>query len=117
MLLFTPDFGSVNSFDSNWANLDTDLWVVSWQGWSSWDDMIEQVTRKVLSLADGVSTVWYGHSMGALVAYEVLKRFETRFQSPGNLTKLPWVSLWMFFFAKTFRYIYGIQAHCTIVIF
>ena len=81
LLLFTPDFGSVNSFDSTWANLDSDLWVVSWQGWSSWDDMIEQVTRKVLSLADGVSTVWYGHSMGALVAYEVLKRFETRFQS------------------------------------
>lgn len=110
MLLFTPDFGSVNSFDSNWANLDTDLWVVSWQGWSSWDDMIEQVTRKVLSLADGVSTVWYGHSMGALVAYEVLKRFETRFQSPGNLTKLPWVSL-------DIEYIYGIQAPCTIVIY
>lgn len=83
LLLFTPDFGSVNSFHSSWSKLDADLWVVSWQGWTSWDEMIEQVTRKVLSLADGVSTVWYGHSMGAIVAYEVLKQFETRYRSPG----------------------------------
>lgn len=83
MLLFAPDFGSVNSFDSSWAKLDADLWVVSWQGWTCWDQMIEQVTRKVLSLADGVSTVWYGHSMGAIVAYEVLKRFDARYRSPG----------------------------------
>lgn len=83
MLLFAPDFGSMNSFDSSWAKLDADLWLVSWQGWTCWDQMIEQVTRKVLSLADGVSTVWYGHSMGAIVAYEVLKRFETRYRSPG----------------------------------
>lgn len=83
LLLFAPDFGSVNSFDSSWAKLDADLWLVSWQGWTCWDQMIEQVTRKVLSLADGVSTVWYGHSMGAIVAYEVLKRFETRYRSPN----------------------------------
>ena len=83
LLLFAPDFGSMNSFDSSWAKLDADLWLVSWQGWTCWDQMIEQVTRKVLSLADGVSTVWYGHSMGAIVAYEVLKRFETRYRSPG----------------------------------
>ena len=81
--------------------------------------MIEQVTRKVLSFADGVSsfsaelgqaifscrivqlcskravtfslsqgTVWYGHSMGAIVAYEVLKRFDQRYRSllEGNLS-------------------------------
>ena len=83
LLLFTPEFGSVSSFDrSTWSQLDADLWVVSWQGWTSWSEMIEQVTRQVLSLADGVSTVWYGHSMGALVAYEVLKRFETKYCSP-----------------------------------
>ncbi|CAJ1422828.1 unnamed protein product [Effrenium voratum] len=88
LILFTPEFGCVDSFDwSVWGKLcpldDTDVWVVSWQGWTSWTEMIDQVTRKVLSFADGVSTVWYGHSMGALVAYEVLKRFETRYRSPN----------------------------------
>ncbi|CAE7258384.1 unnamed protein product [Symbiodinium natans] len=87
-LLFTPEFGSVNSFAaSSWDKLapsfDTDFWIVSWQGWDSWTEMIEQVTRKVLSFADGVSTVWYGHSMGAIVAYEVLKRFDKQYRSPN----------------------------------
>eukprot|EP00439_Symbiodinium_sp_Y106_P022665 s7215_g2.t2 len=67
-ILFTPEFGSVNSFAAS-----------SWQQ----TEMIEQVTRKVLSFADGVSTVWYGHSMGAIVAYEVLKRFDQRYRSPN----------------------------------
>ena len=26
-------------------------------------------------------TVWYGHSMGAIVAYEVLKQFDQRYRS------------------------------------
>ena len=83
LLIFTPEFGSADSFQvQKWSELDADLWVVSWQGWTVWEEMIEQVTRQVLSLADGVSTTWYGHSMGALVAYEVLKRFETRYRSP-----------------------------------
>jgi len=87
-ILFTPEFGSVNSFAaSSWQQLasshDTDFWIVSWQGWDNWTEMIEQVTRKVLSFADGVSTVWYGHSMGAIVAYEVLKRFDQRYRSPN----------------------------------
>ncbi|CAE8602626.1 unnamed protein product [Polarella glacialis] len=87
VLLFTPELGSCSSFSStSWATLapldTTDLWIVSWQGWTDFDTMIEQVTRKVLSFADAATTVWYGHSMGAVVAYEVLKRFE-RFHSPN----------------------------------
>eukprot|EP00930_Biecheleria_cincta_P069026 TRINITY_DN5681_c0_g2_i2.p1 TRINITY_DN5681_c0_g2~~TRINITY_DN5681_c0_g2_i2.p1 ORF type:complete len:909 (+),score=145.53 TRINITY_DN5681_c0_g2_i2:30-2756(+) len=88
LILFAPEFGSAKSFwQSTWERLEpkevTDIWVVNWQGWEIYDEMIEQVTRKVLSFADAVNTVWYGHSMGAIVAYEVLKRFEMRHQTPN----------------------------------
>mmetsp|Transcript_126023 Transcript_126023/g.351154 ORF Transcript_126023/g.351154 Transcript_126023/m.351154 type:complete len:923 (-) Transcript_126023:115-2883(-) len=81
VILFTPEFGSDKSFSApSWRKLlpmDTcDLWIVSWQGWSNFEEMIEQVLHKVLSFADATSTVWFAHSMGAIVAYETLKRFE-----------------------------------------
>jgi len=81
VLLFTPEFGSEHSYDKEaWKALmpeeSTDIWVVCWQGWLNFDDMLSEVTRAALSFADGVNTVWFGHSMGAIVAFEVLKRFE-----------------------------------------
>mmetsp|Transcript_45037 Transcript_45037/g.106989 ORF Transcript_45037/g.106989 Transcript_45037/m.106989 type:complete len:948 (+) Transcript_45037:80-2923(+) len=83
LVLFAPEFGSENSYlHKTWNQLkplDTcDIWMVSWQGWDDFDRMIEYVYHKVLSMADGVSTVWYAHSFGAIVAYEVLKKFEGR---------------------------------------
>jgi len=53
-----------------------DIWLVCWQGWSDFDEMLEQLQYKVLSFADATSTIWFGHSAGALVAYELLKKFE-----------------------------------------
>mmetsp|Transcript_133039 Transcript_133039/g.284390 ORF Transcript_133039/g.284390 Transcript_133039/m.284390 type:complete len:920 (+) Transcript_133039:62-2821(+) len=81
VLLFAGEFGNEHSFNSEaWVNLTPcntcDIWVVSWQGWSDFNEMIDQVMRKVLSFADSTNTIWYGHGMGAIVAYEVLKRFE-----------------------------------------
>jgi len=81
VLLFTPEFGNDASFDmESWSFLEpegkVDMWVVCWQGWQSIDDMLDEVTRKVASFADGVNTVWFGQGMGALVAYEVIKRFQ-----------------------------------------
>jgi len=81
LIIFTPEFGSEGSFEAmEWMKLPpvdaTDIWIVCWQGWSNWDEMIVQVARQVLSFADACSTTWYGHSMGAIVAYEVLKIFE-----------------------------------------
>jgi len=87
VILFTPEFGSAKSYDQEaWKLLepedDCDIWICSWQGWASMDEMINQVCRKLLSFADAVSTVWYGHSAGALVAYEMLKKFES-FHTPN----------------------------------
>lgn len=87
IILFLPEFGSDKSFDSAaWKQLtplDTcDIWLVSWQGWSDFDEMIDQVLHKVWSFADATSTVWFAHSTGAVVAYELLKRFE-RYQTPN----------------------------------
>jgi len=81
VILFTPEFGSENSYDKEpWSALvpeeSTDIWVICWQGWSNFSEMLNEVTRAALSFADGVNTVWFGHSMGAIVAYEVLLRFE-----------------------------------------
>lgn len=83
LLLFTPEFGSEGSFNAaEWDRLaprdSCDIWVISWQGWSNFDTMMEEVFRKVMSFADGVSTVWFGHSMGAIVAYECLRRMLKR---------------------------------------
>lgn len=84
LVLFTPEFGSDSSFNvADWSafgpEVDTDIWVVSWQGYGSMREVQEQVLRKVLSFADGVSTVWYGHSFGAIVAYELLKKMEEHY--------------------------------------
>uniref|UniRef100_A0A7S1PUS0 Uncharacterized protein n=1 Tax=Alexandrium catenella TaxID=2925 RepID=A0A7S1PUS0_ALECA len=81
VILFTPEFGSDKSYDlAAWMKLQPlascDLWLASWQGWTDFDEMIEQLLYKVLSFADAVSTVWMAHSSGAIVAYELLKRFE-----------------------------------------
>lgn len=81
ILLFTPEFGMDTSFDmSAWGQVEpvgqTDIWVVCWQGWSDWSALIEEVGRRIMSFADAVSTVWFGHGMGAIVAYEVLKLME-----------------------------------------
>jgi cation diffusion facilitator CzcD-associated flavoprotein CzcO/surfactin synthase thioesterase subunit len=81
LILFTPEFGSELSFDRDaWSTLvpldSCDVWIVSWQGWTNFDEMIEQIKFKVLSFADATSTVWVGHGMGGIVAYELLKRFE-----------------------------------------
>lgn len=81
VLLFTPEFGSDTSFNmEQWNYLEpqdkVDLWVVCWQGWTVFDDMIKQVTQHVLSFGDGANTVWFGQGMGAIIAYEVLKRIE-----------------------------------------
>jgi len=87
VILFTPEFGTPHSYDHEaWKLLqpedDCDIWICSWQGWTSFEEMKNQVCRKLLSFADGVSTVWYGHSAGALVAYEMLKKFES-FHTPN----------------------------------
>lgn len=53
-----------------------EIWVICWQGWEDFGEMIEQITRRVASFADGVNTAWFGQGMGGLVAYEVLKKIE-----------------------------------------
>lgn len=89
-LLFTPEFGSHLSFNvESWNFIEpeetVDLWVVSWQGWTDFETMIEQVLRRVLSFGDGVNTVWFGQGMGAIVAYELLRRIEERgVQTPNR---------------------------------
>jgi len=90
VLLFTPEFGNDRSYDAeNLSYLEpetmTDVWVVSWQGWSNFDDMLKEVSHSVLSFADGVSTVWYGQGMGALVAYELLKMLDINNDTSPNL--------------------------------
>lgn len=89
VLLFTPEFGNDKSFDvDTWSYLEpeneVDLWVICWQGWTNFSEMIQQVARKVASFADGVNSVWFGQGMGAIVAFEVLKLMETqKLQSPN----------------------------------
>merc|ERR1712125_182866 len=39
----------------------------------------------VLSFGDGCNTVWFGQGMGAIIAYEVLKRIETESIQTSNL--------------------------------
>jgi len=86
VLLFTPEFGSSEAYaDGAWGELQprgsVDVWTVTWQGWTNFEDMIIEVYRLVETFADGVSTVWFGHSMGAIVMYECLKKMHTR-QAP-----------------------------------
>mmetsp|Transcript_16962 Transcript_16962/g.48431 ORF Transcript_16962/g.48431 Transcript_16962/m.48431 type:complete len:927 (-) Transcript_16962:60-2840(-) len=81
VILFTPEFGSDKSFDAAaWKKLapvaTCDMWIVCWQGWTDFEEMAQQLLHKVLSFADATPTVWVGHSVGALVAYETLKHFE-----------------------------------------
>jgi cation diffusion facilitator CzcD-associated flavoprotein CzcO/surfactin synthase thioesterase subunit len=87
LILFTPEFGSDLSFDNEiWSTLkpvqSCDIWIVSWQGWSNFDEMMDQLKWRVLSFADATSTVWVAHGMGALVAYELLKIFD-KFHTPN----------------------------------
>lgn len=89
MLLFTPEFGSSASYAVEaWVELKprgkVDIWTVCWQGWAHFDDMIREVARWAETFADGVSTVWFGHSAGAIVMYECLKRLR-----PGQAPCLP----------------------------
>lgn len=86
LLLFTPEFGASSSYASDaWAEMEpkgrVDIWTVTWQGWTDFDNMIVEVFRQVETFADGVSTVWFGHSMGAIVMYECLQRMHRR-QAP-----------------------------------
>lgn len=86
ILLFTPEFGASTSYSAQaWSEVEpkgnTDVWTVTWQGWNDFDQMIHEVYHWVETFADGVSTVWYGHSMGAIVMYECLKRMHWR-QAP-----------------------------------
>mmetsp|Transcript_21590 Transcript_21590/g.64892 ORF Transcript_21590/g.64892 Transcript_21590/m.64892 type:complete len:891 (-) Transcript_21590:41-2713(-) len=81
VVMFCPEFGSEQSFSSDaWKSIkpadSVDIWTVCWQGWNDFKEMIEQVTLKVCSFADGVNTVWYGQGMGALVAFEIIKFME-----------------------------------------
>ncbi|CAJ1341995.1 unnamed protein product [Effrenium voratum] len=90
VLLFAPEFGTDRSFDVElWSYLEpedqVDLSVVCWLGWTDFKVMIEQVLDKVLAFGDGVSTVWFGQGMGAIVAYELLKIIETRQIQTPNL--------------------------------
>jgi len=87
VILFTPEFGEHRCFLlDNWSYLEpedkVDVWVVCWQGWSKFDEMIEQVLHQVLSFADGSSTIWFAQGMGGIVAYEVAKAMEN-FQTPN----------------------------------
>lgn len=82
ILYFTQIFGSERSFNGKaWAEIeplkDVDIWMVSWNGYSDFEQMIHSATRMVRSFADSVTNVFYGHSMGAIVAYEVIKRLES----------------------------------------
>lgn len=90
VLLFAPEFGSDRSFDVDmWSFIEpddqVDLAVVCWQGWASFDVMLNQVLDKVLSFADGVNTVWFGQGMGGIVAYELLKLLEIQNIQTPNL--------------------------------
>jgi surfactin synthase thioesterase subunit len=80
VIYFTPIFGSEKSIHEEWATMEprgkVEVWVVSWQGFTSFDAMLEEVARKVLSFCDSSTTLFYGHSMGAIVAYETCKRLE-----------------------------------------
>jgi len=85
VIIFTPEYGSEMSLDlENWNYLEpeneVDVWLVCWQGWTRFDEMIEQVTNHCLSFGDGSSTIWFGQGMGGLVAYEVAKAME-KFES------------------------------------
>jgi len=86
VILFAPEFASEGWYDkSAWSALSlrdpTDVWVLSWQGWREFDEMLQEVTDAMLSFGDGATTLWLGHSMGAIVAYEVLKILESHHMS------------------------------------
>jgi len=83
VLLFTPEFGNSESFSvDRWRELEErenyDVWTVTWQGWTDMDLMLKEVVQCLFTLADGVSTVWLGHSMGAIVMYECMKMLQKR---------------------------------------
>eukprot|EP00405_Crypthecodinium_cohnii_P035735 CAMPEP_0206528806 /NCGR_PEP_ID=MMETSP0325_2-20121206/2204_1 /ASSEMBLY_ACC=CAM_ASM_000347 /TAXON_ID=2866 /ORGANISM="Crypthecodinium cohnii, Strain Seligo" /LENGTH=971 /DNA_ID=CAMNT_0054024559 /DNA_START=14 /DNA_END=2927 /DNA_ORIENTATION=- len=85
-LLFTPEFGSADSYEREaWSQLEpagkVDVWVISWQGWERFDQMLTEVFRWVVAFADGVSTIWFGHGTGAIVMYECMKLLQ-RHQAP-----------------------------------
>lgn len=87
LILFNPEFGDANSFSiDEWAAYapggQMDVWAVCWQGWTDFDTMIDELLRNLLCFGDSTSTVWYGHSAGALVAYECMKRLEST-QTPN----------------------------------
>jgi len=88
LILFTPEFGSTESYAKDkWFNIpqadDTDIWIICWQGWLEFNEMKKDVLRWLLAFADGVSTVWFGHSFGALVAYECLKECVEKHECPN----------------------------------
>eukprot|EP00930_Biecheleria_cincta_P034003 TRINITY_DN23534_c0_g1_i1.p1 TRINITY_DN23534_c0_g1~~TRINITY_DN23534_c0_g1_i1.p1 ORF type:complete len:1175 (+),score=200.14 TRINITY_DN23534_c0_g1_i1:265-3525(+) len=90
LILFAPEFGSDKSFDADsWSYLEpedhVDLYVVCWQGWEDFSTMIEQLLPEVMSIADGINTVWFGQGMGAIVAFELLKLLEVRSIKHPNL--------------------------------
>merc|ERR1719326_1594961 len=52
--------------------------------------MMYHTTRAVMSFADGSPTAWFGHGLGAIVAYEALRRV-TNSDTP-NRPVLLWAS-------------------------
>lgn len=88
LILFTPEFGSTESYAKDqWLKIpqadDTDIWIICWQGWLEFNEMKKDVLRWLLAFADGVSTVWFGHSFGALVAYECLRECVEKHECPN----------------------------------
>ncbi|MFL0804911.1 MAG: lipocalin-like domain-containing protein [Agarilytica sp.] len=84
LFIFLP-FGFGNETASfSWrrgleGNPDLDLWFIGASNHNSWSSLIDHLVDKVVSLCD-IPFMVYGHSMGAIVAYEVLVALQTRYQ-------------------------------------
>ncbi len=58
--------------------LDLDVWFIGASNHNSWPSLINYLVERVYSLCD-LPFVFYGHSMGAIVAYEVLAVLQQRY--------------------------------------